>query len=68
MRNQKQRPPEELEMQVIGNQQGQPLEFLTSLLRRGGGLFANKTLQRTRRERSRCNPGVWGAGSLSFLR
>jgi len=28
-------------MQVIGNQQGQPLDFLTSLLRRGGGLFDN---------------------------
>jgi len=39
-------PPEELDMQVIGNQQGQPLEFLTSLLRRRGGLFANKALQR----------------------
>ena len=33
--------PEELDMQVIGNQQGQPLDFLTSLLRRGGGLFDN---------------------------
>jgi hypothetical protein len=31
-------------MQVIGNQQGQPLKFLTSLLCRGGGLFANKML------------------------
>jgi hypothetical protein len=29
-------------MQVIGNQQGQPFDFLTSLLRRGGGLFDNK--------------------------
>ena len=61
-------PPEELDMQVIGNQQGQPLEFLTSLLRRGGGLFANKALQRTRRARCRCNSGTSSAGSLSFLR
>ncbi len=55
-------------MQVIGNQQGQPLEFLTSWLRGGGGLFADKTLQRTRRERCRCNPGTSIAGVLSFRR
>lgn len=59
-------PPEELDMQVIGNQQGQPLEFLTSLLRRGGGLFANKALQRTRRWRCGCNQSTSSAGSLIF--
>jgi hypothetical protein len=36
-------------MQVIGNQQGQPLEFLTSFLRRGGGLFANTGASANRR-------------------
>jgi hypothetical protein len=55
-------------MQVIGNQQGQPLEFLRSLLHRGGGLFPNKTLQRTRRGRGRCNPGTSSAGTLSLRR
>ena len=61
-------PPQELDMQVIGNQRGQRLEFLTSWLRRGGGLFASKMLHRTRRERCRCNPGVWVAGSLGSCR
>ena len=40
-------PPEKLDAQAVDMQRCLPFQFLTSLLRRGGGWFANHALLRT---------------------
>jgi hypothetical protein len=61
-------PPEKLDTQIVDLQRWLPFQLLTSLLRLGGGWFANHALQRTRPSRSGCNPCVPRAGSLSLGR
>jgi hypothetical protein len=62
-------PPEKLDAQTVDMQRWWPFQFLTSLLRRRGGWFANNhALQRTRRERRGCHRCVPCAGSLSLGR
>ncbi len=62
------RPPEKLDAQVVDMQRRWPFQFLTSLLRRRGGWFADHELQRTRPSRPGCNHRVPWAGSLSWGR
>jgi len=58
------RPPEELDTQVPDKQCSVGFQLFTSLLRRGGGWFANHALQRTRPSRPGCNRTPSWAGSL----
>jgi hypothetical protein len=61
-------PPEKLAAQTVDRQRSMPFQFFTLLPRFRSGWFANKTLQRTRPERRRCNLCTSIAGSLGFLR
>ncbi len=60
-------PPEKLDAQVVDMQRRWPFQFLTSLLRRRGGWFANHA-PANRLSRRGCNRGVPRAGSLSLGR
>jgi hypothetical protein len=64
-------PPEELDTQVPDKQCAVEFQFFTSLLRRGGGWFANHALHPAtagRPSRHCCNRCVPWAGSLSLGR
>ncbi len=51
-------PPEKLEVQIVDMQHRTPFQFLTSLLRRRGGWFANHLLLPPRPAPSGFIPGL----------
>ena len=62
-------PPEKLDAPTVDMQRWLPFQFLTSLLRRCGGWFANRALQLLiRPSRSGCNSRVPWAGSVGLGR
>jgi hypothetical protein len=61
-------PPEKLEAQTIDMQGWLPFQFLTSLLRRCGGWFANHALHLSARVPLIWIRSPWASRSLSFCR